>query len=333
MSVARVTQLEPLEKMTFPVTKAALVIGGGVAGMEAALSIADMGFKAYLVEKGDKLGGQARNLVVSSRGYDYQGYLDDLIKKVENHPNVEVMFNSTVKDPSGFIGNFSTVVATPKGERTLEHGVTIIATGGQPYKPEEYLYGANPNVMTLFEIDKLINGKDAKVTGAQQAVFIQCVGSREPQRPYCSRVCCTHSVESALALKKLNPEMDVFVLYRDLRTYGEKELLYKEAREQGVMFIRFDLNGKPQVEQTADGKLKLTITDPILDRPVVLQPDLLALAGGGAAQSHRGVGGTVQGVPQRRGVLCRGPCQAAAGGFRHRRHLYGRPGPLSQAHG
>ena len=132
--------------------------------------------------------------------------------------------------------------------------------------------------MTLFEIDKLINEKDAKATGAQQAVFIQCVGSREPQRPYCSRLCCTHSVESALALKKLNPEMDVFILYRDMRTYGEKELLYKEAREQGVMFIRFDLEGKPQVEQTADGKLKLTITDPILERAIVLQPDLLALA-------------------------------------------------------
>jgi heterodisulfide reductase subunit A2 len=278
MSVARVTQLEPLEKMTFPVTKAALVIGGGVAGLEAAWSIADMGFKAYLVEKGDKLGGQARNLVVSSRGFDYQGYLNDLIKKVENHPNVEVIFNSTIKEPTGFIGNFSTTVATPKGERQIEHGVTILATGGAPYKPEEYLYGANPNVMTLFEIDKLINEKDAKATGAQQAVFIQCVGSREPQRPYCSRLCCTHSVESALALKKLKPEMDVFILYRDMRTYAEKELLYKEAREQGIMFIRFDLEGKPQVEQTADGRLKLTITDPILERAIVLQPDLLALA-------------------------------------------------------
>ncbi len=278
MAVARVTQLEPLEKMTFPVTKAALVIGGGVAGMEAAWSIADMGFKSYLVEKGDTLGGQARNLVVSSRGNDYQGYLDDLIKKVKNHPNVEILFNSSVKDPTGFIGNFSTVVVTPEGERTVEHGVTILAIGGKPYQPEEYLYGTNPNVMTLFEIDKLIAAQDAKVTGAQQAVFIQCVGSREPQRPYCSRVCCTHSVDSAIALKKLNPGMDVFILYRDMRTYGEKELLYKEARELGVMFIRFDLEGKPQVEQTADGKLKLTINDPILDRPVVLKPDVLALA-------------------------------------------------------
>jgi len=277
-AVARVVQLEPLHKQAFPVTKAALVIGGGVAGLEAARSVADMGFQAYLVEQGDKLGGQAWNLVVSSRGYNYRGYLEDLIKEVEKHPGIEVIFNSTVKDTSGFVGNFASVVQTPKGERQLDHGVTIMATGGQPYLPEEYLYGQNPNVVTLFEIDKLIAAKDAKATGAQQAVFIQCVGSREPQRPYCSRLCCTHSVESAIELKRLKPDMDVFILYRDMRTYGEKELLYKEARELGVIFVRFDLDGKPQVEQTADGKLQLTITDFILDRPVVLKPDLLALA-------------------------------------------------------
>jgi heterodisulfide reductase subunit A-like polyferredoxin len=197
---------------------------------------------------------------------------------VETHPNIEILFNSTVKDTSGFIGNFSTIIETPEGERQLDHGVTIMATGGQAYQPEEYLYGQNPKVMTSFEFDKLVAAKDAKVMGANQAVFIQCVGSREPQRPYCSRLCCTHSVEGAIELKRLKPEMDVFILYRDLRTYGEKELLYKEARELGVVFIRFDLNSKPQVEQSADGTLQLTITDPILDRPVVLKPDLLTLA-------------------------------------------------------
>jgi len=246
--------------------------------MEAARSIADMGFQAYLVERGDKLGGQAWNLVTSSRGYDYRGYLEDLIKKVETHPNIEILFNSTVKDTSGFIGNFATVIKTPEGERQLDHGVTIMATGGYGLKPDEYLYGQNPNVYTSLELDKLIAEQDAQVTGAQQAVFIQCVGSREPQRPYCSRLCCTHSVESAIELKRLKPEMDVFILYRDLRTYGEKELLYKEARELGVVFIRFDLDGKPQVEQTADGKLQVTITDLILALPVVLKPDLLTLA-------------------------------------------------------
>ncbi len=276
--VARVVRLEPLHKQSFPVTKAALVIGGGVAGLEAAHSIADMGFQAYLVEKGDKLGGQAWNLVTSARGYDYRGYLEALIKKVEKHANIEIMFNSTVTDTSGFIGNFSSLVKTPEGERKLDHGATIMATGGYGLKPEEYLYGQNPKIYTSLELDTLIAAKDPKITAAQEAVFIQCVGSREPERPYCSRLCCTHSVESAIELKEINPNLDVFILYRDMRTYGDKELLYKKARELGVMFIRYDLDSKPQVEQTADGKLQLTITDPILGRAVMLYPDLLTLA-------------------------------------------------------
>jgi heterodisulfide reductase subunit A-like polyferredoxin len=277
-AAARLVKLEPLHKMQFPVSKAAVVIGGGVAGMEAARSIADMGFQAFLVEKTDRLGGNAWNLVVSSRGHNYRGYLEELIKTVENHKNIEILFNSGIKDTSGFIGNFKTVVTTPAGERELEHGVTIIATGGFGLSPEEYLYGQHPNVMTALELDKAMTDKDPRLTQAGQAVFIQCVGSREPQRPYCSRLCCTHSVESAIALKKLNPDLDVFILYRDLRTYGEKELLYKEARELGVVFIRFDLEGKPQVDQTPEGGLTVTVTDPILELPVILKPDLLTLA-------------------------------------------------------
>ena len=153
-----------------------------------------------------------------------------------------------------------------------------MATGGYGLKPEEYLYGQNPNVRTSLEFDKLVAAKDPKIKEAQTAIFIQCVGSREPQRPYCSRLCCTHSVESAIELKELNPELNVFILYRDLRTYGDRELLYKKARELGVMFIRYDLDSKPQVEQTADGQLQVTINDLILDRPVVLKPDFLTLA-------------------------------------------------------
>ena len=278
MAVARVTLLEPLEKMTFPVTKAALVVGGGVAGMESALSIADLGFKAYLVEKGDLLGGQARNLVSAPEVMITRATWTTWLKRwkitpistscstpaVQRSQRLHRQFRHHGGDPAGRTG------ARTWGDHS-GHRRSAIQTERVPVR-------RNPNVMTALEIDKLINAKDARVTGAQQAVFIQCVGSREPQRPYCSRVCCTHSVESALALKKLNPEMDVFILYRDLRTYGEKELLYKEAREQGVIFLRFDLDGKPKVEQTADGKLKLTVTDPILERPVVLKPDVLALA-------------------------------------------------------
>ena len=276
-AVARVVQLEPLHKQAFPVFKNALVIGGGVAGMEAARSLAGMGFPVYLVEKGDKLGGNAWNLVTSARGYNYRGYLEELIKQVEKHPNIEVLFNSEVKETGGFIGNFNTTISTPAGERQVDHGATIMATGGQAYQPEEYLYGQHPNIFTSLEFDKLIAGQDPRIDAATQVVFIQCVGSREPQRPYCSRLCCTHSVESAIELKRRQKDLDVFVLYRDLRTYGEKELLYKEARELGVIFIRFDLESKPRVEQDGGG-LKVTIFDPILQMPVVLRPDLLTLA-------------------------------------------------------
>jgi heterodisulfide reductase subunit A-like polyferredoxin len=275
---ARLTNLEPLHKMAFPVTKSGLVIGGGVAGMEGALSIANMGFQVYLVEQGDKLGGNAWNLVTSHRGYDYRGYLEDTIKKVTTHPNIEVMFNSEVTETSGFIGNFKSTVKTKEGDRELEHGVTVMATGGKPFSPEEYLYGQHDNVFLAFDLDKAMVEKDPRVTGAKQAVFIQCVGSREPQRPYCSRLCCTHSVESALELKSLNPDLDVFILYRDMRTYGDKELLYKEAREKGVIFIRFDLNSKPVVTKTPEGGLQVMVKDPILGMPVTLRPDVLTLA-------------------------------------------------------
>ena len=276
--VARLATLEPLHKMEFPVTKSALVIGGGVAGMEAALSIANMGFDAYLVEQTDKLGGNAWNLVTSHRGYDYRGYLEELIRKVEKHPQIELLFNSAVIETSGFIGNFKSIVKTAAGDRELDHGVTIMAIGGKPLSPEEYLYGQHDNIYLAFDLDKAIVEKDSRVTNAKQAVFIQCVGSREPERPYCSRLCCTHSVESALELKELNPDMDVFILYRDMRTYGDKELLYKEAREKGVIFIRFDLNSKPAVETTPEGGLQVTVKDPILGMPVVLKPDILTLA-------------------------------------------------------
>ncbi|MBM4284992.1 MAG: 4Fe-4S dicluster domain-containing protein [Deltaproteobacteria bacterium] len=277
-AVARLRNLEPLHKMEFPVFKSALVIGGGVAGMEAARSLGDMGFQVNLVEATDKLGGNAWNLVVSSRGYNYRGYLEDLLQAVQNHPHIQLMFNSQVTETSGFVGNFRSTVKTPQGDQDLEHGVTIMATGGKAHQPEEYLYGQDDRVMLAFELDQAIAARDAKVTGAKQAVFIQCVGSREPARPYCSRLCCTHSVESAIELKRLNPDLDVFILYRDMRTYGDKELLYKEARELGVVFIRFDLEGKPQVAKAADGSLQVTVTDPILGMPVVLKPDLLTLA-------------------------------------------------------
>ena len=278
MAAARADNLESLQKQKFPVTRAALIIGGGVAGMEAARSLGNMGFQTHLVEKSHRLGGNAWNLVVSSRGYDYRGYLEQLIQAVEHHEHIDVLMNSRVKATGGFIGNFRTVIATPAGDLELGHGVTILAIGGAPLLPQEYLYGQHPKVLLSFELDQAIASRDPRVAEARQAVFIQCVGSREPERPYCSRVCCTHSVESALLLKELNPQMDVFILYRDLRTYGDKELLYQEAREKGVVFIRYDLESKPRVAKTTEGGLEVQVQDPILGRPLMLRPDLLVLA-------------------------------------------------------
>jgi heterodisulfide reductase subunit A len=278
MAVARVVNLESLHPQIFPVNPAALVVGGGVAGMEAALSLANMGYHAYLVEKTDCLGGNARNLVINARGYSYPGYLQKLIESVSNHDKIEILFNTTVQDTTGFIGNFQSTVSHPGGLRQLEHGVVILATGGHALAPQEYLFGEHPNVLLSLDLDKAIAGRDPRVLKARQAVFIQCVGSREPERLYCSRLCCTHSIESALALKQVNPEMEVFILYRDMRTYGDKELLYQEAREKGVCFIRYDLDRKPQVEKTSSGGLTVTVFDPILGLPLTLSPDLVTLA-------------------------------------------------------
>ena len=278
MAAARVATLEPLQKEKFPVTKSALIMGGGVAGMEAALSLANMGFPAHLAEKADRLGGQAKNLALSSRGYQYKKYLGELIQAVERHPLIKVVYQAQVKGTGGFVGNFRTMLATPASETEVEHGVTILATGGRAYIPMEYGYGQHADIYLSTDLDQAIATRNPRVVHANQAVFIQCVGSREPERPYSSRVCCIRSVESALVLKDLNPAMDVFILYRDMRTYGEQEDLYQKAREEGIMFIRFDPENKPRVEITPEGRLEVMVHEPILDRLLKLKPDIINLA-------------------------------------------------------
>jgi len=176
------------------------------------------------------------------------------------------------------VGNFTTTIIADGEEKTVIHGITIIATGAQELKPDEYLYGKDPRVVTSLELDELFKEKDRVLKDVGTCVFIQCVGSRIPERPYCSKVCCTHSVVSALALKDVNPRMNVFVLYRDIRTYGLRENLYKEALSKGVIFIRYDLEEKPEVIKE-DGKIKLSIHDPALGAALDINPDLMVLAG------------------------------------------------------
>ena len=276
MGVSRAQLIEPLAMPSVPVTPAALVVGGGVAGMVSALTLANQGFEAYIVEAQDKLGGQALKLHHTWKGENVPEYVRNLVREVGQSENIKVFLNSTVRATSGFIGNFSTTVASNGQESEIAHGVTILATGAQSLEPQEYLYGKNSRLFRWHELDDAWDTDTVK--NARSAVFIQCVGSREEGRPHCSKICCTFSVQKAVELKKRSPEMDVYIIYRDVRTYGEREDLYKEARQIGVIFIRYDLENKPVVTETPDGKLEVNVMDHVLRRPIVLRPDFINLA-------------------------------------------------------
>jgi len=277
-AVAKVALLEPLHQTSLGLTKEAIVVGGGVAGMTAALAVAEQGFPVHLIEKGDHLGGNALNLNTTWQGEDIKAFTAGLIEKVESSDLIKVYFNAEVTKCDGFLGNFVSQVRTPEGEISLPHGAVIVATGGKALEPEEYLYSEHDRVLTLLELDKALAEESETVKKAEAAVFIQCVGSRQPDRPYCSKICCSHSVENAIKIKKINPEAKVYIIYRDIRTYGFREKLYKEARELGIIFIRYDVDDKPVVEAAGPDKVSVTVTDPILKRPVKIEADLLTLA-------------------------------------------------------
>jgi heterodisulfide reductase subunit A2 len=215
------------------------------------------------------------------KGEDIGAYVKDLSHSVANHANIEILTKAAVTNVSGFVGNFFTTVQVDGVSRELEHGVAILATGAHSLKPEEYLYGKSARVSRWHELEKLFTEEPQKLAETDAVAFIQCVGSREPERPYCSKICCTASVQQAIALKTQKPDMDVFILYRDLRTYGQREELYRKARELGVLFIRYAVDEKPVVEEvTVDGKtkLKIVVRDHVLGRPVNLYVDYLNLA-------------------------------------------------------
>jgi heterodisulfide reductase subunit A2 len=282
MSVARAGRLEPLQEFDLPVNKAALVIGGGIAGMNCALSIANQGHEVHLVEKESELGGMARRIHSTLDGVDVQQYLRDLIGKVYRHPLIHVYHNATITDARGYVGNFVTEVKSERGVSKIEHGAAVIAIGADLYTPTEYLYGQDDRVMTHLELEGRINTGDDKVANASSLVMIQCVGCRNEDRNYCSRVCCSESVKNALSIKKKKPEMDVYILFRDMRTYGFNEDYYREASEKDVKFIRYEPQDKPILEpgRSEDGRsvLKVTTTDYILGKKIELDADVVALA-------------------------------------------------------
>jgi heterodisulfide reductase subunit A-like polyferredoxin len=278
MAVAKAMLIQPLADLSVPVNHNGLVIGGGIAGMVSALDLAEQGFETDLVERGDRLGGQALKLYSTYKGDTVQPYVEDLIGEVNRHPLINVHLNTTIKDAAGFVGSFSSTLVDNEGKETqLDHGAIIIATGGKPYKPKAYLYGEDPNVFLSVDLDQELMKDNDRIKDARCAVFIQCVGSRIPERPYCSKVCCTHSINSALTLKKLNPDMNIYILYRDIRTFGEREALYMEARAKGILFIRYDLEDPPTVEKENE-TLKVTVADHVLQRPLQISPDIIILA-------------------------------------------------------
>lgn len=285
MAVAKSRLLEPLHKMELPLNKNALVLGGGLSGMTAALELAKQGYQTYLVEKEGELGGNLRHIhyILSqsgngngSKAEDPKTKLNELIEAVNKNDKIKVYTNTTMKDVEGFVGNFKSTLATNGGEETVEHGVVIIATGGHEYKPEQYLYGQDPNVLTQRELEnKLASGE----FNANSVVMIQCVGSRDENYKWCSRTCCSEAVKNALKIKELKPDTKIYVLYKDIRTFGFREDYFREAAEKGVQFIRYDDEHKPNVTNEG-GKLKVSVPDFVLKGDIILHPDKVVLSAG-----------------------------------------------------
>jgi heterodisulfide reductase subunit A len=281
MSVARACHLKPLQEFDLPVNKAALVIGGGIAGMTSALSIANQGHEVHLVEKDKDLGGTARRVHTTLEGLDVQAYLRDLIRKVYQHPSVHVYNDAIIMEATGYVGNFVTKVKSERGVTEIKHGAAVIAIGADVYKPTEYLYGEDDRVMTHLELEEKINKGEEKIVNAETLVMIQCVGCRNEDRNYCSRICCSESVKNALKLKEINPKMDIYILFRDIRTYGFREDYYREASNKDVKFILYEPEDKPQVEAVKEGDkpvLRVTLPDYILGKKLTIDADIVTLA-------------------------------------------------------
>ena len=283
MAIAKARLIKPLQAETIPVVRKALVLGGGWAGMTAAIAIAEHGYGVFLVEKEAELGGNLRHLYVGFDGQDLRSMLAEAIERIERHPLISVFTSTTATEIDGFVGNFRTTLGNG---RELEHGVAVIATGADEYSGDQYLYGADPRVVTQRELQAVLDGpaEPAWATPPECIVMIQCVGSRDDERPYCSRVCCTRAIVNAIRIKELWPNSEVFVLYRDIRTYGFNEAHYRQARELGVLFIRFDKDAPPLVSSTPES-VNVKIREPIVDAELELRASLLVLSTGIAADS------------------------------------------------
>ncbi|MCG8638079.1 MAG: FAD-dependent oxidoreductase [Desulfobacterales bacterium] len=281
IGISGVRTARPLTDHTLPMSQNALVVGGGVTGMTSALKLADQGIKTYLVERAPALGGLAQSVRKTIEGEAVLPFVQDLVARVTAHENIQVMTRSIIVDHSGMPGRFKTGIQTGlrMNYMQIDHGVTILATGALPNKPAEYGLGTMNQVVTQLELDSLLEDDEDRIKAMNQIVMIQCVGSREPGNPNCSRICCQAAMKNVLRIKEINPEAEVFVLYRDIRTYGFQEDYYREAREKGVKFIRYNLENKPQVREE-DGKAYVRVHDFILGQEIEIEADCVALSTG-----------------------------------------------------
>lgn len=277
--VFKASRLEPLREHAFRVKKEALVIGGGITGMVAALSLADQGFPVYLVEIADELGGMAKNIIETLKGHSPLNYSKMLSRQVISHPNVQVFLNARLVEHRGHVGNFEGVVQSGSERFHINYGAVIVATGGVQYEPKEYLYGQDHRILTQMELQERLRKEPEIAKGLKSVVMIQCVGSRNEEFPQCSRICCGTAIKNALRLKDINPQIQVVVLYRDLRTYGMNELYYLKARKTGVLFFRYIPESLPVLERQ-NGDIKVSFLDRSSLQNYVIRPDLVVLSAG-----------------------------------------------------
>jgi heterodisulfide reductase subunit A len=288
MAVAKASDLFPVQHMQIPVVHSALIIGGGAAGMNAALSIANQGYDAFIVENEATLGGHLKDIYLGINGEKPQELLKDLITKVESHSKIKVFKNTTIDNVSGYVGNFKTKLKSKdKTTSELDHGVIVVATGGLPYKPTEYHYGKNENIITQSDFEKDLFENKPYLKNLKEIVMFQCVGSRNDDRPYCSRICCSQALKNAIKLKEINPDASIYVLYRDIRTYGFREdVLYRKARKLGIIFVNYDEKEEPKVSADKE-KITVKTKEKILQRELHLYPDKLVLSAGILPQDNK----------------------------------------------
>jgi heterodisulfide reductase subunit A len=279
MAVNKARNIEPIERIKLSVIPKTLILGGGISGMTAALNFANQEYETFLVEKESVLGGFANRIYHNLEGGDVQIFVKELIEKVNSNKYIHVFTDAKIENIDGFIGNFKTSVLYGKGKERAEfnHGVVIVATGAKEYQPKEFLYGQNEKVILQSEFEKLLNETN-DIKKKKSVVMIQCVGSRNQEHPYCSKMCCAEAIKNALLAKQNNPDVEIIILFRDIRTYGFKEKYYRQAREKGIIFIEYNDLSPPRIKPEGS-QLKIEVDTPKKEK-ILINSDLMVLSAG-----------------------------------------------------